>query len=87
MKSSGSQNNKRSFEENSSEKGHHVVKRKLVREEFKIILKFRKEGEHVAVSPIVLSQELRKKDRGRGSGQGSARWKFIFKMKKLRTEK
>lgn len=42
---------------NSSDEDNRVVRKKIVREEFKIILKFRKEDEHVNLSPIALSKE------------------------------
>lgn len=55
------QNSKRSLEENGSEGDRRVVRDKVMREGYKMILKFGKEGEHVNLSPITLSRELRKK--------------------------
>ena len=54
-------NSKRGLEGNSSEEDVRVVRQKVTREEFKIILRFRKEDEHVNLSPITLSRELKKK--------------------------
>lgn len=51
----------KSLEETSSDESTQVVRRKVVREECKVILKFRKEDEHVNLSPIGLTRELKKK--------------------------
>lgn len=48
---------------NSSDEGNWVVHRKMDREEFKIIIKFRKEDEQVVLSLIAVSRELKKKIR------------------------
>jgi hypothetical protein len=56
-----SQTSKRGLEGNSSDEDNRVVRKKMVTEEYKIILKFRKEDENVTLSPIALSKELRKK--------------------------
>lgn len=56
-----SQSSKWGLDENSSDEGSRVVRKKVVRGEFQIILKFRKEDEHVNLSLIVLSRELKKK--------------------------
>lgn len=56
-----SQSSKRSFEGNRSEEDRRTVRKKVERKEVKIILKFRKEDEHVNLSPIALSRELKKK--------------------------
>ncbi len=56
-----SQTRKRGLEGNSSEEDNRVVPKKIVREEYKVILKFGKEDEHIHLSPIVLSRELKKK--------------------------
>lgn len=53
---SASQNNKRSLEGNSSEEDNRMVRRKVERQEFKIIIKFRKTS-----SPKALTKELKKK--------------------------
>lgn len=45
-----------SLEGNSLDEDSRVVQRKTVREEFKIILKFRKEDENVQSSPIALTR-------------------------------
>lgn len=45
----------------SSDEGSAVVRKKIVREEFKIILKFRKEDENMQLSPSAVSRELKKK--------------------------
>lgn len=52
---------KRNFKGNMPDKDDRVVWKKVVREEFKIILVFRKEDENVNLSPMALSRELRKK--------------------------
>ncbi len=56
-----SQTSKRGLEGNSSEEDNRVVRKKIVREEYKVILKFGKENEHIHLSPIALSRELKKK--------------------------
>lgn len=56
-----SQSSKRGLEGNSSDEDNRAVRKKIVKEEFKIILKFRKEDEHVNLSPMALSKELKKK--------------------------
>lgn len=57
----GLQTSKQSLEENSSDEGFRVMRKKMVREEFKITLKFRKEDQEVQLSPIAVSRELEKK--------------------------
>lgn len=57
----GSQTSKRSLEEISSDEGTNIVRKKIVREGFKIIVRFRKEDEEIKLSPIALSRELEKK--------------------------
>lgn len=57
----GSQHLKRSLEGNSSDEGNRVICKKMVRGEFKIILKFRMEDEQISLSPIALSREVKKK--------------------------
>lgn len=57
----GTQTSKQSLEGNSLDEDSRVVQRKTVREEFKIILKFRREDENVQFSPIAMSRELKKK--------------------------
>ncbi len=42
-----SQTSKRGLEGNSSEEDNRVVRKKIVREEYKVILKFGKENEHI----------------------------------------
>lgn len=56
-----SQSSKRGLEGNSSDEDNRAVRKKIVKEEFKIILTFRKEDEHVNLSPMALSKELKKK--------------------------
>lgn len=56
-----SQSSKRGLEENSSEEESRGVRKKIEREQYKVILKFRKEDEHVNLSPVALSRELKKK--------------------------
>ena len=56
-----SKRDKSQFEENSSDEGNQAIRRRVAREEFKMILKFRTEDEQVNLSPIALSRELRKK--------------------------
>lgn len=51
------------MEENSSDEGKWVVHWKVDREEFKIIIKFRKEDEQVVLNSIAVSRELEKKIR------------------------
>lgn len=51
----------RSLEENSSDEGGSAVCKKIVREASKVILTFRREDEHLQVSSIALSRELKKK--------------------------
>lgn len=63
---SGNQNTKRKkhtnrLEESSSDEGNRVMRKKLSEGEFNIILRFRKEDEHIKLSPIALTKELRKK--------------------------
>ena len=60
-RASASQNNKRSLEGNSSEEENRTVRGKVKIEEFKIIIKFRKEDEQINLSPITLTRELKKK--------------------------
>lgn len=55
----------RSLTENSSGEGSGVPRKKVVRKEFKLILKFKKEDERVELSLIALSGELKKKLKGR----------------------
>ncbi|XP_038159537.1 uncharacterized protein LOC119795547 [Cyprinodon tularosa] len=55
-----SQGNKRELEGSSSEE-ERVVRRKVVREEFKVILKLKNEEEKDKISPIVVSREIKKK--------------------------
>lgn len=50
-----------SLEGNSLDEDSRVIQRKTEREEFKIILKFRKEDENVQSSPIAFNRELKKK--------------------------
>lgn len=57
----GTQMSKRTLEENSSDEGTPVVRKKTVREEFKIILKFKEEEQNIQIGPIALSRELKKK--------------------------
>ncbi|KAF0039006.1 hypothetical protein F2P81_009490 [Scophthalmus maximus] len=54
-------NNKRGLEENSLDEGRQVVRKKVVREGFKIIIKFKTEDVHIPISPINLAKELKKK--------------------------
>ncbi|XP_035994688.1 uncharacterized protein LOC118563661 [Fundulus heteroclitus] len=54
-------NSKRSLEEYSSDEENRVVRRKMVNEEFKVILKFRKEDMNINLSPIAVSREIKKK--------------------------
>ncbi|XP_027895304.1 uncharacterized protein LOC114158190 [Xiphophorus couchianus] len=54
------QGNKRELEGSSSEE-ERIVRRKVVREEFKIILKLKNEEEQDNISPIVVSREIKKK--------------------------
>ncbi|MEQ2288688.1 hypothetical protein AMECASPLE_025347 [Ameca splendens] len=55
-----SQRSKRELEENSPEE-ERVVRRKIGREECKIILKLKNEEEKENLSPILLSREIKKK--------------------------
>lgn len=55
----GTEGSKQSLEKNSLDDGS-VIRKRTVREEFKIILKIRSEHEGVKLSPIVLSRELKK---------------------------
>ena len=55
-----SQGSKRELEGSSSEE-ERVVRRKVVREEFKVILKLKNEEEKDKISPIVVSREIKKK--------------------------
>ncbi|XP_035985059.1 uncharacterized protein LOC118558667 [Fundulus heteroclitus] len=55
-----SQGSKRSLEESSSDEGSGFVRKKAGKKEVKIILKFRKD-EHISLSPIAVSRELKKK--------------------------
>lgn len=55
----GTEGSKQSLEKNSLDDGS-IIRKRIVREEFKIILKIRSEDEGVQVSPIVLSRELKK---------------------------
>lgn len=48
----GLQTSKRSLEENSSDDGSRVVRKKTVREEFRIILRFRSEDERMQFQGI-----------------------------------
>lgn len=49
------------MEESSSDEGNRVTRKKVSEGEFQIILSFRKEDEHIKLSPIALTRELRKK--------------------------
>lgn len=51
---------KRGLEENSVEENERMVWRKMDNEDFKVILMFRREDEHIRLSPIALTQ-LKKK--------------------------
>ncbi|MEQ2309889.1 hypothetical protein AMECASPLE_003175 [Ameca splendens] len=55
-----SQGNKRELEGSSSDE-ERIVRRKILKEEFKIIIKLRNEDEHNNLSPIVISREIKKK--------------------------
>lgn len=55
------QNSKRSWENIGSDEGDRIVRRKVGREDIKIILKFKTEDELVSFSLIALSRELKKK--------------------------
>ncbi|MEQ2237188.1 hypothetical protein ILYODFUR_020683 [Ilyodon furcidens] len=55
-----SQGNKRELEGSSSDE-ERIVRRKILKEEFKIILKLRNEDEHNNLSLIVISREIKKK--------------------------
>lgn len=48
----GSQTSKRSLEENGSDDGSRVMRKKMVREEFRIILRFRREDERMQFQRI-----------------------------------
>ncbi|CAJ1074159.1 uncharacterized protein LOC116713401 [Xyrichtys novacula] len=61
IRMTATQTSKRGLDGNSSDEGGRIVKRKVEREEFKIVLRFRKEDEQVNLSPIILSRELKKK--------------------------
>lgn len=52
---------KRGLEESSFEENEQTIWRRLEREEFKIILVMRKEDEHIALGPIALTKDLKKK--------------------------
>lgn len=52
---------KRGLEGNNVEENEQMVRRKMDNEEFKVILMFWKEDEHICLSPIALTQELKKK--------------------------
>ena len=54
-RASVSLNTKISLERNSSEEDNWTVRRKVEREEFKIVIKFRKEDEQINLSPIALT--------------------------------
>ncbi|XP_013859124.1 uncharacterized protein LOC106514416, partial [Austrofundulus limnaeus] len=54
-------NPKRSLEEISSDEGSEIGCKRMVKEEFKIILKFKNEEENIQLSPIAVSRELKKK--------------------------
>lgn len=66
-----SQSSKRGLEGNSSDEDNRAVRKKSVKEEFKIILKFRKEDEHVNLSPIELKKKLGEVDMAKILRDGS----------------
>lgn len=51
-------NSKQTLEESSSDEGSTVIYLKVVKEEFKIILKFKEEDGNTQLGPIAVSREL-----------------------------
>lgn len=61
VSSQASHGNKRGLEGNSTDDDDRAVRRKVVTEEFKVILKFREEDARVYPSPMILSKEIKRK--------------------------